>query len=576
MAGFIRQAISGALTVEDDDRYWRSLGYVFELVLPQNYRIVIPILLGPTQYTFTREFSQDIEVAQDGALHVAEYGIVQGRIHISVDPGVGPRRPWNAVTIPGQAAGMISALSGHKRWMQIRDDLFFRYSELKRNPASSVDTKLLFHSLKDDSSYVVVPTELQLNRESSAAPSYPYSVDMVVIEKWDGERPALTGPDAGLFDMLTSPARQIRDAIQLIDATVDDATFYLSQAQTVATSWNNVIRDTGRLVESLGTFLAGVDSLIRVPYSTVAALAGAYDRLAGTAGDWGALSYSARTWARGIEQRLNRIAMFPAEFSPSLDARERRLALARAKEAGYSPADLAAATGTIGGSGARATDAQRAAAANVVSSTGGYSGWVEVEVVSHTSPEGIAGEYGVEWALVAAANGLRSPYFSDAGLPGTLAPGDKIVVPMATPDTRSMAGVSRGEGYGTSRQAELFGRDLLLDDDEGIAVDTRYGGLDFALVEGVDNVVQAVGIRLQTAQRTNLVYPTFGRLDYVGSVATLEAALMARVDTRRTLLEDPRIQGIKPLAIQAEADSVSVDATLVLADWSTVRAQGRL
>ena len=576
MAGFIRRAISGTLTAEDDNRYWRNLGYVFELVLPGNFRVAMPILLGPTEYTFTREFTQDIEIAQDGGVHVAEYGIIQGRIHIRVDPGVGPRRPWNAVVIPGQRGSVVSALSGHRRWMQIRDELFLRYSELKKNPSTSADTRLIFHSLKDDSSYVVIPSELELSRQSSAAAAYPYSVDMTAVEKWDGARPELVGPDRGLFDMLADPARQIRSAIQLLDATIDDATFYLNEAQLVATSWNNVIRDTGRLVESLGTFLAGVDSLIRIPYTTVTALAFAYDRLAGAVDDWGALSYSARTWARGMEQRLNLLAMFPAEFSPTLDARERRLALARAKEAGYSPQELASAPGTIGGSGARATDYLRAAAANATAAPGGYSGWVEICVDAFTAPEAIAARYDVDWAIVAAANGLRHPYFSDAGLPGTVGPGAKIVVPVAASDTRAMAGISRGEGYGTSRQAELFGRDLLLDDAEGLAVDTRYGALDFALVEGVDNVVQAVGIRLQTTQGSNLAYPTFGRLDFVGRVATLEAALLARVDTRRTLLEDPRIQEIKPLDIVAEADSVSVDATLLLADWSTTRAQGRL
>jgi len=351
----------------------------------------------------------------------------------------------------------------------------------------------------------------------------------------------------------------------------------MQQAEFAATSWTNVIADIGRVSDAAGDFLSGVARIIKIPHTTVSALSRSLDRLVFVGEDWANLELDARNWLRSLDRQMDRLAMFPKQFSESLDTRAALRRKIQLGPAAYSASELATASGSLTGTGARSTDTLRAAAAAGSTDPGGYAGFVEVEVSAQDTPDGLAARWGVPWADIAAANGLRAPYFTDTGLPATVAPGDRITVPVKTGASRQMPAHAPGDSaYGTSRQEELFGRDLLLDETEGIAIDNRYGALDFDLVSGVDNMVQAIGIKLDTEQGSNVLYPTFGRTPLIGLVNTMERRILAEVDAERIMLEDPRVDEVLKVTFEVSGDTVSTDLTLKLADWSTVRAQGRL
>jgi len=333
----------------------------------------------------------------------------------------------------------------------------------------------------------------------------------------------------------------------------------------------------GAIADAAAGVLDGTSRFIRIPHATMAQTLQAMDQLLRVGASIGALDESSRLWFSDLEDQVLQLASFKERFVESLDGRVEARRLRQQGAAGYTTRDLSRASGTLGGTGARSTDALRAQAAARPQETGAFSGWQEIEVAPTDTPEGLAARYGAAWADIAAANGLRAPYISEARLPATVAPGGRIVVPTRTNETRNLASASGGaRAYGESQQDELFGRDLRIDSVEGVAIDVQHGSEDLALISGVDNVVQALGIRLDTIRGTNALYPDAGREDTVGGVLTAETQMTARVELSRTALQDARIRAVQHLSVEANGDALEVVMDLELADRSTTRAQGRV
>jgi len=573
MPGFIRTAADAALQrQQDDDRYWQALGYVFELIPPtlsSLFRTLCPILIGPTELTVVWDFAQSVELAQDAGIHIAEYGMILGHISISVDTGAS-RRTYN------HDGFTLSTLSGQRRWERVQKEIFRAYSQLKQDSSTSAGTLLVLHCLKDAEAYVVVPDRLTLSRSTRDAIGYPYSVELTIVDRYESQM-RLPSPDVSLMETIKGPARAVRAALQKIQATLNDLTSYADEARMVALAYTNIISDVGAIADAAAGVLDGTSRFIRIPHATMAQTLQAMDQLLRVGASIGALDESSRLWFSDLEDQVLQLASFKERFVESLDGRVEARRLRQQGAAGYTTRDLSQASGTLGGTGARSTDALRAQAAARPQETGAFSGWQEIEVAPTDTPEGLAARYGAAWADIAAANGLRAPYISEARLPATVAPGGRIVVPTRTNETRNLASASGGaRAYGESQQDELFGRDLRIDSAEGVAIDVQHGSEDLALISGVDNVVQALGIRLDTIRGTNALYPDVGREDTVGGVLTAETQMTARVELSRTALQDARIRAVQHMSVEAIGDALEVVMDLELADRSTTRAQGRV
>ena len=530
--------------------------------------MIEPLLLGPTEYTFDREFAQSVDIAQLGGVHIQEYGSILGRINIQVNPGIRPRMFANRKGAPA------IPLSGLARFLSIRY-LMDMYSTAKQDPASAEGTRLIFHSLQEQDSWVVVPVRFSLPRTSRDPVAHPYRIEMIAVERADAISLAQS-PDESLFDKIKNPARWLRNIIVQAQATIDDATYYLDQTRQSALAYNSIISTMSSLIQSASSFLGGVQSFVRVPITTMAHIDDMLDQLASTADDWRDMSAEARNWWRNMQYQAERLALFPDLFCESMDDRiaanrESKLGAAR-----YSGSALANPTGTLAGTGALSTDAMRASAVSAGQSAIPYSGSREITIQASDTPDGLAVRWDVPWVDIAAANGLRSPYICEASLPGTVAVGDKILIPLRTSKSRFMPAITLGNQLGASQQEMFFGADIRLDADEGFGIDTLHGGEDLDLAVGMDNMMQALTLRVETEQQTNPCYPNFGRTLKIGELNTLEERLLAEVSLRRCLLQDDRIQSVDQANITGDADSAQIDVDLTLANWQTTRAQGRI
>lgn len=99
----------------------------------------------------------------------------------------------------------------------------------------------------------------------------------------------------------------------------------------------------------------------------------------------------------------------------------------------------------------------------------------------------------------------------------------------------------------TDRDVEIFGRDLLLD--AGLLVFSGTG--DLVTIEGIDNIVQALRNRLATMRGELLLHPDYGmeRGLAVGIEGTRSNAIVAGLETARTVRQDPRVAAVRNLEI---------------------------
>ena len=96
-----------------------------------------------------------------------------------------------------------------------------------------------------------------------------------------------------------------------------------------------------------------------------------------------------------------------------------------------------------------------------------YTGFREVTVLFGDSLPSIAAREMSDarrWLDLALANGLKSPYISEEGVPGTLRPGQPILIPTTEPPTATDQVRSAGNPVeGTSQLEALFARGALVD-----------------------------------------------------------------------------------------------------------------
>jgi len=112
-----------------------------------------------------------------------------------------------------------------------------------------------------------------------------------------------------------------------------------------------------------------------------------------------------------------------------------------------------------------------------------------------------------------------------------------------------------------------YGRDLKIRDsgtqNEGADLIVGQNG-DLELIEGVENVEQALMIKFATEQGELALHPDFGAKYPLGTKITLLRIQEFVVTTRKTLLSDPRIESILSMRIAAEGDKILTDTKLKL------------
>lgn len=160
-------------------------------------------------------------------------------------------------------------------------------------------------------------------------------------------------------------------------------------------------------------------------------------------------------------------------------------------------------------------------------------------------------------------NNLKPPYISESGGPGVLKPGQKILIPSRRAAQESS--VVKSQRYNITKdmqQAEIdLGVDIRLNDDGDIAFSNTK---DLDLVGGVDNMIQAIGIKLLMEKGGLKRHPAIGVNLHIGSKTRSGTLTQIRRDIIASLTSDARIQAIPYIELRQEGGTVEVMAVVKL------------
>lgn len=143
--------------------------------------------------------------------------------------------------------------------------------------------------------------------------------------------------------------------------------------------------------------------------------------------------------------------------------------------------------------------------------------------------------------MIAYYNGIKNESDMEAG--------SKIKIPILE-ESESMM---RNKIYAAPDKQENYGIDIKLDSDGNFAV----MGNDIGRIEGKDNLVQSIMMRLTTAIRQRIRLSSYGIRNAIGDVMALQSYLVSSIE--QTVLSDPRIKSIESLSFKGEGDALYID-----------------
>ena len=574
-----------AVTHSERPSRWR-LTYAMELVAidgsGRGANRVLNLPINPTSVAYRSTPGND-ETWTAGGVALEDSGFVSRDITIQGSPGLEPKRGWKLEsTDPHKPETGFTFRDGNELFAELWRWFEF-YAELKRRQDVASKWFMVWHDFRRGWHWVVQPKEWDTSREAKQHRlHHPFEFRLKAVSDYDA---LALGGVAGFFADVRSATDEI--AGLLLDAAgyLADIDSFRSEAdQTFLGGIQQVISAGGRILDGLAAVSAGVRDTLNFENRLAAQMALLVDGLAyelsaafGKHADGAAAPGAGDPWAPGNQPASRAVAAYRAtqQMSQSLDrmrarrdlwepdlpeARARRRAL-RAGATVLSDAEVAApgvlaigARATAGSAYTRALARRREAERESLPT---YTGTRAYVVAPGDTLLSIAlEEVGARdaWTDIAAINSLRHPYTSRARTPGTVAPGDTILVPTF--------GTSKPSPRGTRAEIE---REAL-----GVDFELTAGGLvynaagdGYRTVEGVDCYLQSINeVRFGTKFGDNLTWPSVGILAPVGSPNRDGTPSAVALSVRRACLTDPRTAEVVDLEFVDGGDTIDVVATL--------------
>jgi hypothetical protein len=562
--------LSASATVSELREGFRQ-GFVFEIYdtkarknIPNGVHVMV---LNPVRYTLTEPFQRTLTPGEDNQVVREENGIIVRDITLEGTFGL---KPKSARGFLG-AQGGGKPLTGTQHFSELRR-LFRQYSVLKKDPDRAPHIAMIFHALRDDDHFIVVPKSFETPRDAQKSRvHYEYRITLEAVEDTHLTLTRIQEQSATKF---MDKLRTINEAFHDARAAFADITADLAQTRRRLGNLHALVGNAAQFINAVGNFVSGAAALINFPPQLAANLveqfADAGDRLldAGEEATYGVAMEWARNFHR-MEAAVDRILLFPDRFREisgnigDLFGGERNITQQDVRDSGVSGtpqsggATVGSRTRVVSGSG-------RMAGLDLPERTG-----IRGVVVQRTDTiESIAADADTAPEVVIIMNDLRPPYITEFGGPGIAKPGDKILVPST--HTEPEEGGRESLDYLGPDEA-LYGVDIAIDDrllsDEGkldIAIDEAHGSMDAALRKGVHNVVQGTEITLHTERGATVFLPNIGIRRNAGTKGTIQHVLLSSIILREALLSDRRVVGIESSSVVLDKDELRQEITPIL------------
>lgn len=573
---------------------WR-LTYAFELQLwtaegqRAGANVVVNLPINPTELRVSSDFAQKITTTI-GGVTAAEGGFVQREIQVTGTCGLAPKTGWSPGSLNKTsgtlAGGGITFADGNTLHRELRR-LFEIYSDLVK-AGGAVRPRMVWHNFRDKQHWVVIPTKWEETRRAAEHRlHYPYQITMIAVG--DDDASGIPG-EAGIFSFIRDKVAIAIGAANFLTGLAADAGAFVNEASsTIKNSLVAAISAMRSMAAAVDGIRTGVLDVMTIPRTLAMVFQSTIDtwrRAVGlefdATGGWtpgdsrsSALAQQYEIAAQSVDAADALVARREL-FRPTWQVENDRLVRLRAGESLLSAAELDAAElaasadpRAVQGLATRATPGSRSRLATPPARTQltrTYQSSRPYEVQVGDTLHGIATrEMGnaEAWIDLAVINELTAPYITQTGVPGTVAPGDTIAIPLV----------------GQAPQAA--------DDDDPLGTDFYLSPLrvweptadltDIRVVSGIDNYAQALErMRYLTELGSNQIYPDFGILAPIGSPAGAGMPEAVALSVRRATLADPRTQEITRLDIQDLGDGVGVEIVVVprgVRDTATLRRE---
>jgi len=631
-----RKLISEVLRQQNskDYNYLLKFIYFFELKVPDELAaqhlaaqelgpMLFPLIVGPNSYTLSEPFSVESTPTQGGGLIVEENGIIQRTIKLEGNTGFKPRglsrngnvasllytKPQNrsySRTLPWFT---LDAISGQRHFQYLQDAVFRTYADLKRDPATSEGTYLIFHNPKDDEHWLVVPRDFTLTRSASSPVMYNYSIDLLVVDRAEAVY-ADFSEDQGLIDAVKNAVAMVKAGLALVSGAINDITALVGEITNFVKDIGKIIDGVTEIVEAAGNFANGLSALIESPYTLIESVTGLVDAAGETLEKFEDLGSDVKKFPDTVKQKfkqlgdgLDLIGAHPEVFENPAIALMRQVRAAQELASSTSRATLESAAASLAPASFSEVDALGTGITpgDVTSSRGElgigravmrYTSSITIDIGQGDTLTNLAARYLGDarlWQQIAVVNGLRPPFMNDlASTPldtdepvfgGTLGVGAKILIPsfVKPPQNRPLLPVL-GVRAEESSEDHLLGTDLKLERVGGrdgapmydFAVDVERGSVDIKTVSGVANISQSIISRISTDRGSDILYKKVGLRRVIGLHITPLDLELVHFRFRECINQDPRVSSVRSLTISSGEGSDPPDAIIVDADVELV------
>lgn len=559
-------------------------GFVLEMVdtrtgaAPDGLPPVFVFVLNPQQYTLGEPFQAQLTPGEGNNVVTEENGIIIREISIAGTFGLTNK---TATGFRG-AQGFGRAQSGTKHFQDLRN--FFRaYSAAKKDPQSSAFIKMIFHALRDDDHFVVIPKSFETPRDSAKTRAhYEYRITMSATNESVAsalQRDTSTDDLSGLDNALGTVVGAFNDARAAIADITAELAIYKRKVGNITT----VLVQASQFINAVGGFVSGATSAIAYPGQLATQVADfldtAEDDMLGFASGVPSMgdTEASRTLRRlsaaldQINQNGQLFAQSASNIAGSFDG-ERRVTQSDVRPNAVDRGDTTTTslTGTPGPGGATIGSRVRNVA-GVTNSLAGLDiptggGFRSVTVRRTDTIESIAIRCGCSVEAIILLNNLNPPYIVPGGGPGLAQAGDSLIVP----GTGTGVLGAGPQDYLTADEA-LFGRDLALDQQQYGAsgtFDLQVNSTrdDFATMGGIQNVVQGTEITVGIERGTEMIpeLSDIGIRRNVGVKGTIQHVLLASFTLREALMSDPRVTGIASSRVVLDGDLLTQEITPIV------------
>jgi hypothetical protein len=504
-----------------------------------------------------------------GGLHVDDYGLDAVKISLS---GSTVNQELKRIYRPGKGDKW---LTGEGEIYNFRDLI----KEYKSGENRTREVKIMLYDLSKTkfsggkmikNYWRVFPGDFKIRRASDRPFTYKYSIDFTAVDMEESEINRNIVPDIfersksllGEIDKLTKTFEEgltwwtekmayidklnasVRELEDIVDAYSSILNGYIDTTTIALDSVNSILRIPGDLetkaMNVMLEFMNAASNLNKAIYEFCSEFVGMFD-------------LDSAYWA-DTQAAADELNMTPSEFSDVWAEKTNELedagnGLGAESKSGNLPAPMlgnseSGSEAGVGGVMSSRVGSNAGSAEQTVQIIILSYGYTEATLISTDTLESLAEQYlgSPDGAIyIAIYNGVASI--------DELNPGDTIRIPILTPSIRN----SLNQIYACPEDRDNYGRDIYLDS-EGYTAPSPSG--DYLLVDGVENLNQAILLRLRESVNRRVRLTAYGIRTNVSDPVAGVAYILSSIDL--TVRMEPRVSAVNNISFIGAGDGLNI------------------